>query len=170
MCPTMDLGVGLALGTDRWRSQATKTAKTAKNTAAIISNYANHQLTLLSFAKNLWTLDRTLRTFLTQFYEDLETGKFKGITPTEAQIREGILALRNISEPVEKMYARAKAAGLTNRVFVGAALNSVFVRAEDILDIAEAVELSLEPHLDGIFDRALGELERGEALDLASFR
>lgn len=125
---------------------------------------------MLSFAKNLWNLDGSLRTFLRQFYQDVESGKPRGTEPTQSQIREGICALKNIYKPIQQMHARATAAGLTNRAFVGAALNSVLVRAEEIMDIAESVELALDPGVDSVFNVALEELKRGEVSDLASFR
>ena len=52
---------------------------------------------------------------------------------------------------------------------MGPALNSIRVRSEELFDIIEAVEISLDGSgLDAIFDKALAELQSGVTVKISN--
>ena len=89
---------------------------------------------------------------------------------TAEQIFEGANTCRKLHQTVEQLYIRAKATGLTNRALVGAALNSVKVRGEEILEIADWLELSLNNDVDALLERSREDLRSGRAYDLPTFK
>lgn len=106
-----------------------------------------------------------------KFYKQVETGTPVTVTPpTEEDVQSALKSLRSISESIEDMYNTGKAVGLTNRRFVGAALNSVRMRSDELEDIGESIELSLVPETDAIFDKALAALRAGDVVDFAQLK
>jgi hypothetical protein len=106
-----------------------------------------------------------------KFYKQVETGTPVTVTPpTEEVVQSALKSLRSISESIEDMYNTGKAVGLTNRRFVGAALNSVRMRSDELEDIGESIELSLVPETDAIFDKALAALRAGDVVDFAQLK
>jgi hypothetical protein len=80
-----------------------------------------------------------------------------------------VAALRTICVACETIYDAGKATGFTNGRFTGTALNSIRVRSEEILDLVEAIERGIDdPRIDGIFEKALAELERGETVSMSA--
>ena len=80
------------------------------------------------------------------------------------------MTLREMCTAIEDLHGRAKSIGLTNRSIVGASLNSVRLRSDEILDIVESIETSMNPAAEAIIDRSVEEYRRGESYDLASVR
>ena len=83
---------------------------------------------------------------------------------------EAANTLQQIHRTIEQLYARAKSAGLTNRRFIGASLNSVKVRAEELLEFGDALEMSLNEDVDAFLERSLEDLRRGNVHDLPVFK
>jgi hypothetical protein len=167
MCPS--LAIGSALGSAPWSADAFL----AESLASKVSYSVRSQANVLLLAKDLWTLDSKLRKFLKGIYTDAEKRFKSGVKSppvSEEDIESALQTLRRVSESVEQMYRRAKAAGLTNRRFVGAALNSVHVRGDEILDLVESVELGMNPDVDSVFDKALSDLEHGDTVDFAQLK
>jgi hypothetical protein len=44
------------------------------------------------------------------------------------------------------------------------------LRADDILDLAESLELAINPDVDSIYEKSLEELKRGQTFDLESIK
>jgi hypothetical protein len=155
------------LATPSWRLDAMRAETLTSKVSASVRNQAN----ILRVAGNLWTLDGRLRDFLEKFYKQVEKGAPALVTPpTEEDLQSALKSLRNITDSIEEMYNRGKAGGLTNRRFVGAALNSVRMRSEELRDIAESVDLSMAPETDAIFDKALAALRVGDVVDFAQLK
>jgi len=166
MCPSVTMSATV-LAMPRLRLDALRAETLASKVSASIRNQAN----ILQLARNLWGLDARLREFLEKFYKQVETGTpATGTPPTEEDVRSALKSLRSISESIEEMYNTGKAVGLTNRRFVGAALNSVRMRSDELRDIGESVELSLVPETDAIFDKALAALRAGDVVDFAQLK
>jgi hypothetical protein len=162
MCPSVAMSAAV-LAMPSWRVDALRAETLASKVSASVRNQAN----ILRVASNLWTLDGRLRDFLEKFYKQVEKGTPSVTPPTEEGLQSALKSLRSITDSIEEMYNRGKAGGLTNRRFVGAALNSVRMRSEELRDIVESVELSMTPETDAIFDKALAALRAGDVVDLA---
>lgn len=170
-CPAGTAAAGSVLGSHHWREEANATAVlTAKVSSSV--NSIRSGVKMLALAKAVWSVDAKLRKFLDGVYKEIERVEkdpslAKPITPDE--IRAVTSKLRGISESIDGAYAKARAAGYTNRSITGAGLNSIRVRSEELMDFVEAFELFLDSQTDSIFDKASGELARGETVDLSSF-
>jgi hypothetical protein len=165
MCPSVAMSATV-LAMLRWRADASRTKALATKVSASIRNQAN----ILQLAGNLWRLDGRLREFLETFYKAVEAGVPAGPPPTKEDISAALKSLDSISDSIEEMYNVGKAGGLTNRRFVGAALNSVRMRSDELHDIGESVELSMTPETDAIFDKALAALRDGDVVDFAQLK
>ena len=171
MCPAnAGIGPNVNIGSDLWNVGAYETASIASRTAYRLSGHINQHLKIVSISMDVWKLDRQLKNFVEGIYRDIEAVEPPSEPVSEVKVREAISLLKNLHETIERMYEKAKAIGLTNRTLVGAGLNSVRVRADEILDFAESVELSLDPAVDSVFDRAMRDLESGQALDLSALK
>ena len=161
------------LGTDTWNADVLGAAASAfRVSARVVSQRVGNHMNLLRMAGGLWSLDTQLKNILEGFYTEVsKVSQTPVVPPTEERLRSAILSLRTLCGKIDELYNMAKAAGLTNRTLIGTALNSIRVRGDELLDIAESAELSLEAEVtEPIFAKALGELERGETFDLASIR
>jgi len=165
MCPSVAMSATV-LAMPRLRADASRTKALATKVSASIRNQAN----ILQLASNLWRLDGRLREFLETFYKAVESSVASGPPPTKEDIESTLKSLHSISDSIEEMYNVGKAGGLTNRRFVGAALNSVWMRSEELRDIGKSVELSMTPETDAIFDKALAALRGGDVVDFAQLK
>jgi hypothetical protein len=154
------------LGMPSWRANASDTKTLASKVSASVRNHAN----IIQITTYLWRLDNRLRQFLEAFYKAVEANVPPATLPTKEDVLSALKSLRSICESIDQMYNSGKAAGLTNRRFVGAALNSVRVRSEELSDIGDSIELSLSPETDAIFDKALAALHSGDVIDFAQLK
>jgi len=165
MCPSVAMSASL-LAMPIWRLNAARAETLALKVSASVRNQAN----ILQVARNLWALDGRLREFLEAFYKSVEAGTSPTTPPTMEDIDSSLKSLRRISDSIDGMYNTGKASGLTNRRFIGAALNSVRMRSEELREIGESVELALAPETDAIFDKALAALHAGDVVDFAQLK
>lgn len=149
-----------------WRLDTSRTKALASKVSASIRNQAN----VIQVAGNVWRLEGRLREFLENFYKAVEAAVPSTTPPTQEDIEAALKSLRSISESIEEMYNTGKAGGLTNRRFIGAALNSVRMRSDELREIGESVELSLTTETDAIFDKALAALRSGDVIDFAQLK
>jgi hypothetical protein len=154
------------LATPSWRHNASRAETLALKVSVSIRNQAN----ILKVTRNLWALDGRLRGFLEAFYKAVEAGTPPTTPPKKEDIESALKTLRSISDSIEGMYNVGKAGGLTNRRLIGAALNSVRMRSEELREIGESVELALAPETDAIFDKALAALHAGDVVDFAQIK
>jgi len=166
MCPSIPAD---ELLNEHLRAEVYRVASLALRTASGIKEQAQ----IIFVARDVWKLEEALRKLLEGIYQDTER-RTREHTPHESNpeaLIQALNGLRTISSAVDGMYSNAKASGLTNRRFVGAALNSVRLRADDILDLVESVEIGLNPSgVEGIFSKSLAELESGDVFDLADIK
>lgn len=150
--------------TDRWNSEVYEAMALAARFSALVKNRA----ATYNLAYRLWKLDHTLDGFMKHVHELMENPNLGPEEPITAEkITEVAQTLRRLYKSVDRIYLPAKSVGLTNNSLTSPVLNSVHKHAEDILELAEWVELFLEPEsLEAIFQRAEGEMANGEIFNL----
>jgi hypothetical protein len=161
MCPAIPLDL---IGTDAWNATAYRLVSLGyKISASIRSRVAKAQL-----ASVLWKFDRILSGFLRQFYEDVESNK-KSEPANRERVLAGIETLKLLRAAVEKIDTGLRTAGFSNDSLIAGPLTSLRAHADEVLDLAESVELMLNPDpLNKIFDASIEELRRGETAGLES--
>ncbi len=149
----------------QWKQEANGTASMVSRVARAVSGRAWY----LFIAADVWLLDRSLKSFLNDIYECIEKPKprAKDAEPvTDEAILELTESFRSLYRDIDRLHSLAKRAGLTNTTLTGAAFNSVRLRAEDVLDLAETIEMLVKGSTKAIFERALEERRRGEVYSL----
>jgi hypothetical protein len=141
----------------------------ATSVALRVSAAMQSQGLKLQLARNVWKLDSGLRELVQAVYRALKTPDTSQPPPSQERVHEVLQTLNNLYRTVEQLHADARRNGLTNNTFVGAAYNSAHVRAEEILDIIDLIEVALLPteNHNRAFNESLDELRRGEVFDLA---
>jgi len=163
MCPS----ISPALWNPMWNADVNTAASLSKQVYDGASKVVKSFVGDLALTKDLWTLDSKLASLLEGFYKAAEQPVM--IQPvTQDVIRNTLVSLRVICDKCEAVYNSAKSRGLTNRRLMGPALNSIRVRADELLDIVETVEITLDGSgVDAIFDRALAELHSGATVKVS---
>jgi hypothetical protein len=157
----------IALGTDGWNAEAYGAASSAFGVSLSLKGYFGQ----IALAGKLWSLDKKLKDLLERFYKAAGSSADSSPAPTRERIESAIETLRSICGKIDEVYSIAKARGLTNWTLIGTALNSIRVRGSELLEIADAAELSLHPEtFEPAFDKALEEYRRGATFDLASIK
>ena len=160
----------IVLGTDAWNADVFQASSKAFRVAPALSAAIDNHLAFVRVAAALWRLDSQLKAILEKFYRQAVPSIRRENLPLE-KIRESIAAIKTLCSKLDEVYNAGKAAGLTNRALVGTALNSIRVRSDELSDIAESAELSLDPEpLDAIFDKSIEEHHAGRSFDLASIK
>ena len=161
MCPAIPIDL---IGTDAWNATAYRLVSLGyKISASIRPQVAKAQL-----ASALWKFDRYLSGFLRQFYEHVESNK-KSEPANREQVLAGIETLKLIHAAAEKIDSGLRAAGFSNHSLIAGPLTSLRAHSDEVLDLAESVELMLNPDpLNKIFDASIEELRRGETAGLES--
>jgi hypothetical protein len=166
MCPAIPISTLYGAGTDKWNASAYG----ALSVAWRVSTSVRVQANILSLSRNVWKLDGILRHFLEEIYKAAENPPARTEPITKEQIMEAANTLQQIHRTIDQLYARAKSAGLTNRGFIGTALNSVKVRGEELLEFGDALEMSLNEDVDTFLEHSLEDLRSGNVHDLPAFK
>jgi hypothetical protein len=166
MCPALPISTIYGAGTDKWNASA----YAALSVASRVSASVRTQGTIFSLSRDIWKLDGMLRNFLEEIYQAAENPPPPTEPVTKEQMMEAAKTLQQIHRTIEQLYVRAKSAGLTNRRFIGAALNSVKVRAEELLEFGDALEMSLNEDVDAFLEHSLEDLRSGNVYDLPAFK
>ena len=166
MCPALPISAIHGAGTDKWNASA----YAALSVASRVSASVRTQGTIFSLSRDIWKLDGMLRNFLEEIYRTAENPPPPTEPVTKEQMLEAAKTLQQIHRTIEQFYARAKSASLTNRRFIGAALNSVKVRAEELLEFGDALEMSLNEDVDAFLEHSLEDLRNGNVYDLPAFK
>lgn len=162
MCPAIPLDF---IGTDAWNAMAHRIVSVGFKVATLVRS----QLAKAQLANALWRFDRLLSAFLKDFYEHVEKGIKADPPPTAKEVRSAIDTMKLIHVAVDRIDTGLRAAGFSNHGLVAGPLKSLCAHADDILDLAESVELMLNPDpLNTVFDASLDELRRGETVGLES--
>lgn len=121
----------------------------------------------ISIAVLLWSVDRQLKAFLRALYpQQSSDAELKHVLPE--QVEEVIHSLRELHKLIERVYENAKLRGLTNRRLTSASLRSIHASSDEVLDVAEILELMLDPRTAEVITKARGEFVRGETVSLES--
>jgi hypothetical protein len=166
MRPALPISTIYGAGTDKWNASA----YAALSVASRVSASVRTQGTIFSLSRDIWKLDGMLRNFLEEIYQAAENPPPPAEPVTKEQMMEAAKTLQQIHRTIEQLYVRAKSAGLTNRRFIGAALNSVKVRAEELLEFGDALEMSLNEDVDAFLEHSLEDLRSGNVYDLPAFK
>jgi hypothetical protein len=150
---------------DRWNADVYGAMALASQLSALVKNRA---LTI-RLAYYFWRLNSILGDFFVDVRKAIKAGAPKDqALATPERVLEMAQDLRKVHRTIEHIYGCAKRAGLTNNSLTAGALKSVCNYNEDVLELAELLELSLKPELvESIYDRARAERERGEVFDLS---
>lgn len=151
---------------DRWDAEVYGAMALASKMSALVKDRA----ATVKLVYRLWNLDNILRKMLNQVHRSMEGAKRVGVEEvTPDRVKEVAQELRRLYGLLDKIYGPAKKAGLTNNSMTSMPLNSIRRRSEDILELAEWFEISLEPeYVESIFQRASDEERRGEIYDFDS--
>jgi len=170
MCPAIPISAIYGASTDKWNASA----YAALSVASSVSASVKAQATIFSLSRDVWKLNGMLRNFLEEIYrraaENVPAPTEPVTKEQKEQMMEAARTLQHIHRTIEQLYTRAKAAGLTNRRFIGAALNSVKVRAEELLEFGDALEMSLNEDVDAFLEHSLEDLRSGNVYDLPAFK
>ena len=112
----------------------------------------------------LWRAERSMR----EFVENVNTrkptfGKFPA-----SRVQESTEKLRSLHRSVEDLWVTAKRNGLTNRTLCAGSLQAMRRHSDEILDIAENLDLLLDPRTRESLNRAKQEQMRGETVSFES--
>jgi hypothetical protein len=164
MCPS----ISPALWNPIWNADVNTAASLSKQVYDGATRVVKSFVGDLALTKDLWTLDSKLASLLEGFYRAAEQPMVAQPPPMEGVIRDTLRSLREICDKCDALFNTARSRGLTNRRLMGPALNSIRVRSEELLDIAETVEISMDgPAVDAIFDNALAELHSGATVKVS---
>jgi hypothetical protein len=152
------------IGSDLWTAHAYGALSVAYRVSAALQRQAN----VINLAGKIWRLDRILASLLNDIYTGAENPKPNPGPVSTERIHAAIETLHSLHRAVERLYTSLLDSGLANRTLIGTPTNSLRSRADDLLDIAEAIELSMNPAINDVFEESLEELHRGEAFDLSA--
>lgn len=133
--------------------------------AAKASIAIKRQATFLSIAKDFWDLSKTFKEFIRSL--DPPSG-FTIASEEEDQFRVIIQGLRSVHTKTVDLLGLAARKGLSNRTFVSASISTVRKLNDEVLDIIESFELSLDASTSEAIAQAQAEQKRGETVDYRS--
>jgi hypothetical protein len=137
--------------------------------ASRLSELVKNRALTVKLAYHLWKLNSTLASFFAELHKAIERDIPKGQPPvTPDRVRESAQSLRKLYASLQSIWVPAKRTGLTNNSLTAGALHSIHNYGEDILELAQLLELSLDlESIQSIYDRASAEKERGDIFDLS---
>jgi hypothetical protein len=118
------------------------------------------RLSYLQVSLNFWVLAR-------QFAGMLREANGITVLP-EAQVREFKRDFEKLHREMRRMIELGESIGLQKRWLSGRPLRALRVQNEELLDLIDAFEVSLDPDLDAKFEQAMKEMRAGETLPLES--
>jgi hypothetical protein len=150
---------------DRWNADVYGALALASRLSGLVKSRA---LTV-QLAYNLWRLNSILRDFFSEIRKAVEHGVPKDQPPvTPERMRDIVQDLRKLHKTIGKIYSACKLTGLTNNSLTAGPLHSIYNYNEDILELAQMLELSQQPEtIQSIYDRADVEKERGDIYDVS---
>jgi hypothetical protein len=155
------------LGTYNWNAQVYNVLALASELAVAVKNRGNS----IRIAYHLRNLNNSVSEFVSIVNEAME-GKRKpnaSADPVTAQ------TLRSSADNLEQMYHTldyiiegSRRAGLTNNSLTAGSVRGLQQNLDAIASLADWLDLAAQPDaVNGIFERAKQERERGELIDLA---
>jgi hypothetical protein len=133
-----------------------------KTMAATLSlaNAAKRGAGILGLAKDFRTVSREFKTLVA------ELNALTQISPSELKVI--IPRLLELHKATNKTLDYAAQHGITGRRLIGAAERAIRFHNENLLDVIERLQLSLDPTINASLKEALKEYERGETVSLHS--
>jgi|SRR6478752_4740512 len=150
-------------GSDHWDAELYAVLSLSARLAALLKNRAQ----TIHLAYQFWRLNSALA----GFFDDVRSA-MDGKKPassdvlTAEQLEDGIRTLRKIHNNLETLYEAARCSRLTNNSLVAMPLRSVHSYSDEILDLAELLEIYQAGGSDAVFDRSARERAMGEVYDL----
>jgi len=153
------------VGSDSWNADAYG----ALSVTYRISSYIRQHSVARNLAGKLWNIDRRLAKVMEDIYAAAEhPPAVPEPMPSPERLTAAIGALRNIHTAVEELYGNLQIKGLTNQSLIATPLMSLRSHADDILDLAEWLELAMNPEVENVFAKSLEDYRRGEFVSLES--
>jgi hypothetical protein len=159
----MRTAIAGGFGTNQWNADAHQALSETYSISAALENHA------IAFATVylVWKLEGKLRPLADNIGVVKQTPQ---PVPTKAQVEDALQGLRQLYRTLGEMcdkFTETSDRNFLCRVLVRGKIDSIRECNERLLDLADAVELSLDPDLDKkYFDKAIGELDRGETHSL----
>ena len=163
MCPAISMNV---VGSDLWNASAHTAISVTYRISAALKAHAN----VLNLTGKLWRMDRLLAQLLEAVYTGAENPPPNPELVTPERLSAAIAMLRNLHSAIERVSTGIERCGLTNNGLIGAPASSIRAHADDIFDLAESLELAMNPDIDAIFSKSLEEYRRGEVFELQDIR
>jgi hypothetical protein len=155
------------MGSNEWNADAYRALSATYSISAALQK----QAIAFGVVFLVWKLDSNLKSMIEA---GKDQAKPQSTPPTVERVTEAVATLRQLHGALHEVCDKLSDAASGNflcRFLAGSKIESVRERAECLLDLAEAAELTINPNLDSLyFDEAIGELKRGQTHGLASIR
>jgi hypothetical protein len=154
------------VGSDSWQADAYGALSVTYRVASAIRQHS----AVINLAGKLWKVDRSLARVMEDIYKAAENPPaVPPPMPSPEQLTSAIGTLRNIHAAVDNLYGRVQSSSnLKNRSLIAGPLMSMRSHADDILDLAEWLELLMNSEVENVFTKSIEEYHRGEYVSLES--
>lgn len=150
------------VGSDLWNASVHTAISVTYRISAALKAHGN----TLNLAQKLWRIDRLLANMLEAVYTGAENPPPNLDPITPERLASTIAVLRNLHSALEAISTTIQRSRLNNNSLIGAPTSSIRAHADDLLDLAETLELSMNPAIGSIFDASFEEYRRGDSVDL----
>jgi hypothetical protein len=162
MCPAISMNL---VGSDLWNASVHSALSVAFRITAAVQKNA----TVSNLAGKIWRLDRKLAGMLDTVYASAKNPppNLEPVTP-ECLIDAiaTIRYLKYLNYAIERIHISLNKSGMSNYSLIGAPASSLRAHADDLLDLAESLDVAMNPDIDSIFNRSIEEYHRGETIEL----
>jgi len=153
------------IASDGWKS----TAFDVVSFAFKIANAVHRARATHAVSAELWKLDKKLQGLLKEIYREKPVPTQP---PDQAALRGGILAIRSLDSSICSLNEALNAGKLLNNSKIAAPMNSLAEHVADLAELAEVVELILDPvnkaAANDLFEQALADFKRGDTVPIES--
>ena len=145
--------------------------ETAKNVVLkTLDAIQSKSFSTLPLPVKLWSAERDLKSFIQQMLEFTDKVRSNiAIYRLIPGISDLIAKMLGLSTSINKIYSTAKRRGFTNRTLTAASLNLIRNHGVKLFEVAETLELVLDPLTDEGFRLAREEYAGGSRLGLEVF-
>ncbi|MGD1101783.1 MAG: hypothetical protein ABSA59_06915 [Terriglobia bacterium] len=162
----MSLAVSVlnSFGNDRWNADVYDIMALASRLSSLVKDRSK----TINIVYRLFSLNSKLNELFKELYARLE-GRIRddgSITPE--QVQDAIHSLLKLHGLLEILFEVGRRSRLTNNSLTAGLLNSIHVYSEEMLELAQVVELARDKnHLNAIYERASKEREHGDVFDVS---
>jgi hypothetical protein len=154
MCPAIHIG-----------SLEESEAYAAMSVASSVASSVQRGTTHIMVAARLWKLERILKSFSDSLYHPKQ---IDNTVPTVEQIDLAIKVLHALYGVLDRLLTRACRAGYANNSITSTQLTSIRRMADDLFDLAEAIEFSQDKEVLDSFEKARLDYVNGNTVPFDS--